>query len=454
MASRKMYTWDGREFAVDDVSVPPVGISYSIDQAIDGQTCLQDQKIYLGTTCELAEKALNGRRSSGNQEAGKASVSEVQLIDHGKQYDIYEIHSKYENKNTTDTPRPLVARVVQSFHTEDPILGQHHIDKMLSEVAVLAMIFKTSLVPVPRCYGHWEPPRRDRKVRPQMVMDKSGGRSDEWTRSPLSNDSKIRMLHELAAIHVNLARIPFPPTAQIGSVQSYRHGPPAQVVIGPLFEPIQVFSPATGPFANYEAYIMHLLQRVRVHSPNYGGWKDILVLARRILPSDIPELHRPMLAHTDFEPRNILSTDGHVDAVIDWEFHAVLPAFLACHYPVWSLYEGRLDPQFAPRELFGECSVMWAEKRADAERYRNIFAQEVKKLDPTYMRAVKAGAPARQLVDWLQHWEDYPGYLEGFQRWMVHMLKMLDKWRARRAEPLTVETVTVTVSEPAGDQAR
>ncbi|KAA1470088.1 Aminomethyltransferase folate-binding domain-containing protein [Dentipellis sp. KUC8613] len=130
---------------------------------------------------------------------------------------------------------------------------------------------------------------------------------------------------------------------------------------------------------------MHLLQRVcvPVHSRNYAEWKDILALARCILPSDIPELSHGLRAAQHPELGRSRRRGDRL------EYHAVLLAVLACHFPVWLLYEGHLDPRFAPRDsVWSAFGVVGGEAGGGVEIQDDIRAVTIQWLTPSSLAAL------------------------------------------------------------------
>ncbi|KAA1472930.1 hypothetical protein DENSPDRAFT_213017 [Dentipellis sp. KUC8613] len=423
MPRGRFYELDGTKVLLEPPFDPQAGTTFIIANAEDVRRCYDEQDLDLKSLCSEASKILGGE--------SLIKVKEAMILSAGSYNDVYELRFCPEGEQasaTSDTfPRSVVARLLRKAHIESS-RREYYLQKMSSELAVLELLHATAsrTVPVPRCLGYRINFANGEKLggptlgrRPYMILEKCEGVTDEWPCHDLTNEQKIHMLQELAAIHVALSQVPVPPDAHIGSIRLGDDDIPSTTVqVGLLFEPSMSKEPAAGPFPSFESYVQHLVGRARAVSPSCADLDAVLDLATKLKPSpDDPSLHLPTLTHIDFETRNILTSNGHVHGIIDWEFHAVFPAFLSHDYPKWLLYEGRLDPRYAPR---GEdiCTIVWAERKDDAERYRRVFEQEVGKIDGNYMRAVKEGARARQLVDWLQNWDDYPGYLTGFHNWL------------------------------------
>ncbi|TFY66844.1 hypothetical protein EVG20_g4246 [Dentipellis fragilis] len=438
MPQGHFYEHDGTEVLLDPPFDPRAGTTFVVENAEDLRRCYDEEGLDLQSLCSEAEKIVGG--------GSLIKVKEAMILSASGYNDVYELRFYPEGDQTPaaseTVPRSAVARLLRKVvHTESS-RHKYYLQKMLSELAVLELLHATAsrTVPVPRCLGYrinfvngGEPDNEPLGRRPYMILEKCKGVTDEWPCHDLTDEQKIRMVHQLAAIHVALSQVPIPPDAHIGSIRSGDDGiSSATVQVGPLFEPSSSNEPAAGPFPSFESYIQHLVGRARAVSPSCTDLDEALDLVAKLTPSsDDPSLHLPTLTHIDFETRNILTLDGHVHGIIDWEFHAVFPAFLSHDYPKWLLYEGRFDPRYAP---WGQdiCTIVWAERKDDAERYRRVFKQEVEKIDRNYMRAVEEGARARQLVDWLRDWDDYPGYLTGFHNWLDSL--QTDKRRVRKED--------------------
>jgi Ser/Thr protein kinase RdoA (MazF antagonist) len=144
-----------------------------------------------------------------------------------------------------------------------------------------------------------------------------------------------------------------------------------------------VISPVapSAPFDDISSYISWLFADMRA-SKKMGDTpadkeasEHVLKRVEKILPSILktsPCLQRFVLSHRDLRPPNILITsDVRSFAVIDWEFHAILPACLMAEYPTWIRYDGVLDPKFictAPNTVH-----YWEETELAASELRAIY---------------------------------------------------------------------------------
>ncbi|TFY78258.1 hypothetical protein EWM64_g5754 [Hericium alpestre] len=346
-----------------------------------------------------------------DQFCGGLKITEAQMISVGGYHDIYELRTDSGDSKVSLIARPFLAPLLDEW-------GQENCSGMLlSEVAVMTLLRHTSTIPVPRCLSHSVSDGGN----PWILLEKCSGVASECMRSAVSKEAKIRMLHEFADISVQISRVPVPSSAPIGSLQSF-DTTMGSVQVGPLYAAGLVGG--AGPFPTYQSYISYLVKRAEeiMGGETCKELQVIVALAERLAPSEDDRMWRPTLMHGDLDPKNILSSNGHIDAILDWEFHAVVPAFLALDYPKWLVNEGITDRRFAPMCLDGmTCTRSWVETEEDAAEYRRIFAQSVSALDPDYMRIVEAGSNARRLVDWLLQWSQYEPYHTGFAAWRAYI---------------------------------
>lgn len=138
------------------------------------------------------------------------------------------------------------------------------------------------------------------------------------------------------------------------------------------------------------------------------------------------DIHRVVLTHLDPEPRNwMVLDDGTVTGLIDWEFHANLPAVFAIDYPYWIRYDANLDPLFADTEPKQEGEAMsplchyWEEAPEVALHLRKVYfevgpfegglyffitnqnLQATKSIDQEYSVMLESCAKLRGLHSWL-----------------------------------------------------
>ncbi|CAL1697472.1 unnamed protein product [Somion occarium] len=126
-------------------------------------------------------------------------------------------------------------------------------------------------------------------------------------------------------------------------------------------------------------------------------------------------LRRCVLVHEDLRSTNILAdtTSGRITGVLDWEYHAFLPAVLAASYPEWLLYTGPCDCRFRdPDPTVPGC--VWFDSPENAKHYMDLFDQE---RDPEYFDCLKRGEHLRDALQWLPH-RRFDRGCKGLRAWM------------------------------------
>lgn len=87
---------------------------------------------------------------------------------------------------------------------------------------------------------------------------------------------------------------------------------------------------------------------------------------------DMSALLRCAFVHADLvNPQNVLVTpEGDISGIIDWEFHLIHPAILAVEYPAWLLYDGIFDPRSAKVDL-----TIWLDSPEESARLRVLYKE-------------------------------------------------------------------------------
>lgn len=92
-----------------------------------------------------------------------------------------------------------------------------------------------------------------------------------------------------------------------------------------------------------------------------------------------PSFLRCVLTHADLHNHNILVTnDGRITAVLDWELNRIQPAILGVDYPLWLSDQGPDDPRFASDNTW------WEDSPADRKRIRAQFEKVSCEESPRY----------------------------------------------------------------------
>ncbi|PIL32993.1 hypothetical protein GSI_05111 [Ganoderma sinense ZZ0214-1] len=101
-------------------------------------------------------------------------------------------------------------------------------------------------------------------------------------------------------------------------------------------------------------------------------------------------------SHDDLNETNVplVSSNGHITGIIDWEYHSVLPVVLAAEYPRYLRYDGIYDPRFTLEE-----NGWWTARPEDAAKLRAIYAEAVKAQNEDYWRALIDGELLRQCYE-------------------------------------------------------
>ncbi|KAJ3906161.1 hypothetical protein F5879DRAFT_798130 [Lentinula edodes] len=224
---------------------------------------------------------------------------------------------------------------------------------------------------------------------------------------------KMRNLRSFARFAIAMFQAKCP--QQIGSImrfssnsESTRNSESTNVEIGPVVAYRKTETPSQC-FSSAQEYIRWLIACKQNRANSVANVKPILRRAEVIFAQETKRQDEEQLRcipwHGDAVSHNILiDSSGEITGVIDWEFHMILPAYLAVDYPSWITYDGLQDPKFFPTT--GQFSPFWPTSRQEATTLRQKYDEIVKKLDHAYYLSLKKGEIARLIMQWLIADED------------------------------------------------
>ncbi|KAJ3851327.1 hypothetical protein EV368DRAFT_43371 [Lentinula lateritia] len=232
---------------------------------------------------------------------------------------------------------------------------------------------------------------------------------------------KIRNLRSFARFAITMFQAQCP--QQIGSIMRFSSNSPrnsrsTKVEIGPAVAYRKTETPSQC-FSSAQEYIRWLIACKQNRASSVANVGIILRRAEAIFVEEDKHQDADQLrcipCHGDAVSHNILIDDsGEITGVIDWEFHMILPAYLAVDYPSWITYDGLQDPKFFPNT--GQFSPFWPTSRQEAASLRQLYDNIVKKLDHQYYLSLKKGEIARLIMQWLITDKDREG--EKLESWL------------------------------------
>ncbi|KAJ4483041.1 hypothetical protein C8J55DRAFT_511339 [Lentinula edodes] len=307
--------------------------------------------------------------------------------------------------------------IVRIARFSDPTELSYIRDKVQRECEILKWMDSLASLPVPRpilCEVNSASP-------PFMITSKCEGIEVIFGFGTLSEDAKIRNLRSFARFAIAMFQAQCP--QQIGSIMRFSSNSPrnsrsTKVEIGPAVAYRKTETPSQC-FSSAQEYIRWLIACKQNRASSVVNVGPILRRAEAIFVEedrrqDADQL-RCIPCHGDAVSHNILIDDsGEITGVIDWEFHMILPAYLAVDYPSWITYDGLQDPKFFPNT--GQFSPFWPTSRQEAASLRQLYDNIVKKLDYQYYLSLKRGEIARLIMQWLITDEDREG--EKLESWL------------------------------------
>lgn len=129
------------------------------------------------------------------------------------------------------------------------------------------------------------------------------------------------------------------------------------------------------PFSDDHAFLQAAYAAITGSSAP-GALTGIEKLVTSLRPPSLDSIcHRIVLAHLDSTLSNILTVRGAITGVIDWEFHGLLPLYLAAQDLPWLQYQGHEDAgRFDPvNPATGLGITIWLERRPDAQQYIDAY---------------------------------------------------------------------------------
>ncbi|KAI8972400.1 kinase-like domain-containing protein [Trametes punicea] len=306
--------------------------------------------------------------------------------------------------------------VVRSPRAMIKVLRPHAVllEKFWLEVNLLKWLRAHSSLPVPDIHHVIAAPSPD--LYPYAVMEKMPGEllMNAVGRFPFA--LKERLIHAHAQVFLELFRLEVPQV--IGSLDCSD----GVLRVVPRKTVNAAFS-ATRVYDTLEDFVSSLIE-TKLGS-DYIGTDDasrrrgeeillrlqseLLLICKRL---DSPSYRRCVLTHDDLNQTNILVSDeGDITGIVDWEYQSVRPAVLAASYPGCIRYDGVGDPQFASENTW------WTVSPQEAASLRELFAEIVKAKDREYWEALVEGQVLRQAMEWL-----YPTYRDdgckALEAWM------------------------------------
>ena len=165
----------------------------------------------------------------------------------------------------------------------------------------------------------------------------------------------------------------------------------------------------------------------------HGGWNsddetdaedaqeslDLALKLQAAIPIFFPPteavLEPTTLFHADLNTTNMLITDsGQLSAILDWECVTAVPRWRACQLPEFLIGRPRdraltpRAPQIMPTGLSAEQAATWSEEQGwqvtfheewawqwDQTRLREVFKQEMRRIDPEWMRVYDVSVKER-----------------------------------------------------------
>ncbi|KAF8517237.1 kinase-like domain-containing protein [Gautieria morchelliformis] len=253
----------------------------------------------------------------------------------------------------------LVARITYNFKTDEKSY-QWIQDRLTREILVLKLLkHLDQTLPVPQIYV-WDFDPSNSVDAPFSVMERLYG-EDQWSAWPkLTSEEKIKFVQSLAEAMGRIFKISMPSIGSLEKLTNENHP-----IVGP-FVRIPSDPRTGGPYATIDEYLAAELQPWRADDQSEYEFsvpelfERLHVLARRLVPRDDPTMLRPVLFHNDLDVRNVMANDGIVSGIIDWEYHAALPACLAAVYPKFMRFDGIFDPKYDIERRIMPTKESWA----------------------------------------------------------------------------------------------
>ncbi|KAF5310789.1 hypothetical protein D9619_007999 [Psilocybe cf. subviscida] len=271
-------------------------------------------------------------------------------------------------------------------------------DMLHSEARVLRWLEKSTTLPIPRVMHPLDNIEGADFILQAMLPGET--LLNSW--SKLSVYAKDRVVEQFARASIQLFRLEVP--QKIGSIlASDDNSQPHD-----MKPPYHVSFSAPHTFDDIMEYVDYLIDARKSAMTTLGGDNghlDELHGHIRAIYADVKSENPDMSAllrcafvHADLvNPQNVLVTpEGDISGIIDWEFHLIHPAILAVEYPAWLLYDGIFDPRSAKVDL-----TIWLDSPEESARLRVLYKENVKGLDVGYYNALVQGEKLRACMSWL-----------------------------------------------------
>ncbi|KAH8923440.1 hypothetical protein BT69DRAFT_1281469 [Atractiella rhizophila] len=297
-------------------------------------------------------------------------------------------------------------------------------DRFASEVSLLQLLHSAPSIPCPRIHKF-----NLADERKWMLMDRLKGTAAVWISSETSDEKRERMLLQTAFVQAELfrTRTMFATFEGIGCVgsdlQSMGFIAPGITLTKRIFEAEELFEELITYWENRNPF--------QENTSVYKAQRDLAhqLLAQLRSHAHAALLFEPMLLHLDNTTLNTLCDPltGDIESIIDWEFHAVVPSFLAVSEPEWILYEGYYSVNELSMRVHG-----WESEKQQAAHWRRIFREEISKSNSQYLVVLDAGRTARQLFIWLLKWRvDMKECIDAYCEWAKGLRDLVVQERQR-----------------------
>ncbi|KAF8889160.1 kinase-like domain-containing protein [Gymnopilus junonius] len=302
---------------------------------------------------------------------------------------------------TLDDGRSFIVRQRHTYPSDPVLEGWSHA-KFRNEVRLLRWLKENSTLPVPTVIAVGSD---------FMILEKMPGSTVTLEWHFLSDKAKAHFLTMYLDAVIEIFHLPA--IQRIGSA-SFEPDSIDTLSVGPRIAPSPSYS-SSQVFDNITEYLIFLISAKRqaitdmeVEDQERAGEalsfieEKITILLKNI---DDPSLLRCVFTHADLHTYNILVTqDGNITAILDWEINYVQPAVLAVDYPGWLLDKGPFDPQFSSKDYW------WDESPTERRRLSLEFEQSIQERDSVLHRCLVEGRDLRAVVAWLTDTSLDPGF--------------------------------------------
>jgi aminoglycoside phosphotransferase (APT) family kinase protein len=145
-------------------------------------------------------------------------------------------------------------------------------------------------------------------------------------------------------------------------------------------------------------------------------------LMERVIPENGNFPEPSMLFHNNLSIYNIMvSEDGELTGVVNWECVSALPLWKACEFPSFLNCPTRYEaPDPTQHNLDGTDLVYWERlMEYEVTKLRFYFLNEMRRMEPRWVEVYEASQPRRDLDNAIQDWDnailpmDFRTWMEG-----------------------------------------